>query len=106
MHIGFWCRIPRARLFSSVVIDPTVAEGWPAPDLAGARPWPSAVASLERDLLDLAGVIRSLLPARLEDPVPGKPYSVYVMLHGVVQHTLYHAGQIAVLHRAQLSAIE
>jgi len=27
-------------------------------------------------------------------------YNVYVMLHGAVQHTLYHAGQIAILKKA------
>jgi uncharacterized damage-inducible protein DinB len=27
------------------------------------------------------------------------PYNIYVLLHGVLQHTLYHAGQIAMLRR-------
>jgi hypothetical protein len=27
-------------------------------------------------------------------------YNVFVMLHGAVQHALYHAGQIALLKRA------
>jgi uncharacterized damage-inducible protein DinB len=30
----------------------------------------------------------------------GKKISVYVLLHGLVQHNLYHAGQIALLKRA------
>ncbi len=36
----------------------------------------------------------------LGEIVPNKPYSVYVMLHGAVQHELYHAGQIALLKKA------
>jgi hypothetical protein len=32
--------------------------------------------------------------------VPGTEYSVYFMLHGVIQHDLYHAGQIALLKKA------
>ena len=36
----------------------------------------------------------------LERPVPGMPYNVYILLHGLVQHNLYHAGQIALLKKA------
>ena len=38
---------------------------------------------------------------RLAEMVPGKEHSVYHMLHGVIQHDLYHAGQIAVLKKAR-----
>jgi hypothetical protein len=31
--------------------------------------------------------------------VNGKPYDYYVLLHGALQHTLYHAGQIAMVRR-------
>ena len=31
--------------------------------------------------------------------VPGKDYSVYVLLHGAVQHMTYHTGQIALLKK-------
>jgi uncharacterized damage-inducible protein DinB len=30
----------------------------------------------------------------------GQEYSAYVLLHGVVQHNLYHAGQLAMLKKA------
>jgi hypothetical protein len=42
--------------------------------------------------------------ARLNEPIitdASTPYStVYVTLHGGVQHDLYHAGQIAILKKA------
>jgi hypothetical protein len=44
--------------------------------------------------------VEKLNDAQLEGVVPGKDHSVYVMLHGGVQHDLYHAGQIAVLKKA------
>jgi hypothetical protein len=37
---------------------------------------------------------------QLEQTVVGKKISVYSLLHGLVQHNLYHAGQIALLKRA------
>jgi len=41
--------------------------------------------------------------SRLYEVVPDKEgthYTFYYMLHGVVQHELYHAGQIALLKKA------
>jgi len=35
---------------------------------------------------------------------PGKRYDFYRMLHGIAQHELYHAGQIAILKKAQTSS--
>jgi len=54
-----------------------------------------------RELLD---AIAKVDEARLNEPIiknPQVPYSsVYVTLHGGVQHDLYHAGQIAILKKA------
>lgn len=36
----------------------------------------------------------------LDQIVPGRTYSFYTMLHGVVHHDLYHGGQIASLRKA------
>jgi len=37
--------------------------------------------------------------SRFEQPVPPTGDSVYVLLHGAIQHSLYHAGQIALLKK-------
>jgi hypothetical protein len=54
-----------------------------------------------RELLD---AIAQLDEARLNEPIivnSSTPFStVYVTLHGGVQHDLYHAGQIAMLKKA------
>ena len=41
-----------------------------------------------------------LTDAQLDENPPGLPDSRYILLHGLVQHDLYHAGQIAVLKKA------
>jgi len=52
----------------------------------------------------LLDAIAELDDARLNQPIindPSTTYSsVYVTLHGGVQHDLYHAGQIAILKKA------
>ena len=50
---------------------------------------------------DLVNTVAALSDARLCDRVPGKQYDFYHMLHGIAQHELYHAGQIAILKKAQ-----
>lgn len=35
----------------------------------------------------------------LESVVPGREYSFYTLLHGIVNHDLYHAGQIALIKK-------
>lgn len=37
--------------------------------------------------------------ARLQEAVPGRRYDYYFLLHGLVQHALYHGGQIALLKK-------
>ena len=38
---------------------------------------------------------------RLEEKVPGRSYSFYVLFMGWADHMIYHAGQIALLKKAQ-----
>ncbi|GAB2772480.1 hypothetical protein GCM10027275_14210 [Rhabdobacter roseus] len=35
----------------------------------------------------------------LEDTVPGRDYTYYTLIHGLIQHDLYHAGQIALIKK-------
>ncbi|GAA4434566.1 hypothetical protein GCM10023091_09700 [Ravibacter arvi] len=37
--------------------------------------------------------------AYLEELVPGKNYSYYTLLHGIIHHDLYHAGQISLIKK-------
>ncbi|WP_215239867.1 DinB family protein [Dyadobacter helix] len=36
----------------------------------------------------------------LEDFVPGRDYSYYTLIHGVIQHDIYHAGQVGLIKKA------
>ena len=48
----------------------------------------------------LAVEITKISDMRLDDPILKGFSSIYATLHGVVQHNLYHAGQIAVIKKA------
>jgi hypothetical protein len=49
---------------------------------------------------ELSSAISNADDSRPDQPMIEGMSSVYVTLHGVIQHTLYHAGQIAILKKA------
>ena len=65
--------------------------------------WREAVAMAKRTHDTLVETVAALSDKRLRDQVPGKRYDFYHMLHGIAQHELYHAGQMAILKKAHLS---
>jgi hypothetical protein len=62
--------------------------------------WRRAIAATKRTHDALVKTVAALPDSRLHDRVPGKRYDFYHMLHGIAQHELYHAGQIAILKKA------
>ena len=63
-----------------------------------AIPWSELVGrwSKSRDLLEER--ISNFPVEDLEKQTPGRTYPYEFMLHGIVQHTIWHAGQIAMVH--------
>ena len=78
----------------------SAAKNFPPMPKATAANWKKTLAALRTAQRDLHPAILALPDSRLKRIVPGKRYSVYFMLHGLVQHDLYHAGQIALLKKA------
>jgi len=68
----------------------------PTPDTSKAA-WEMALEVLKKVQGTLVEAVNELVDDRLEETVPGAPYTFYHLLHGIVQHDLYHAGQIAIL---------
>jgi uncharacterized damage-inducible protein DinB len=98
LHIGAWMRIARERLSATKTRDYTEEENWPA--MTGS--WQDAVSMLGREVDELEKAILAFPDARLDDPAPAsEPQTFYVLLHGVMQHAAYHAGQIVLLKKQQ-----
>ncbi len=49
----------------------------------------------------LRQAVASFPEARLGETVPGREYTFYVILHGAIEHALYHAVQAEMLMVAQ-----
>jgi uncharacterized damage-inducible protein DinB len=99
-HVSAWQDVVVRRLAGEVVIDLPAAQDWPPADDGGEAAWRRTRDELDASYRRLRQAVAGLAEERLAETVPGKGYSVYVMLHGVIQHNLYHAGQIALLKKA------
>jgi uncharacterized damage-inducible protein DinB len=100
LHMGVWESVVRRRLLGETIGDLPPEQDWPAVKNATEPAWSKTLEDFEKGHLQMRRTIAQLTDERLGESVPGKGYSVYVMLHGVIQHDLYHAGQIALLKKA------
>jgi uncharacterized damage-inducible protein DinB len=105
-HIAFWQDVVRRRLAGETVVGSAVgdvdgvAERDNFPQPSGRDAWAAAVRRLDETHRSLRDAVARLSDARLSEGVVGKEYTAYVMLHGIIQHDLYHAGQIVMLKKA------
>jgi uncharacterized damage-inducible protein DinB len=100
-HIAVWEDAGRRRLLgdpANIAISST--EDWPPADDTSEAAWEQAKAALDRGHQALVEAISRVPESRLNEPILEGKSTVYVTLHGVIQHDLYHAGQIAMLKRA------
>lgn len=100
-HIAVWEDVGRRRLTGDrAQIAISSPEDWPAADDTSAAAWEQAKAALERGHQALVDAIAQTAESRLDEPIFEGMSTVYATLHGVIQHDLYHAGQIAMLKKA------
>ncbi len=96
LHITAWLKIARERLSATEDHDPSPAEDWPPI----ASSWAEALSFLESEVHTLERAILAFPEERLQDRAPARePQLFYHLLHGVIQHSAYHAGQIALLKK-------
>jgi uncharacterized damage-inducible protein DinB len=100
LHIAVWESMVRRRLSGEVIVTVTPEQDWPPVADTSEVAWQKTLEDLRRGHEQLRQTISRLSDRQLNEPVPSMGYNTYFMLHGVVQHALYHAGQIAILKRA------
>lgn len=76
-------------------------QDWPQVKDFSESAWAATVKKLRQSYEALYAGIGKLTDAKLNQRAPGRDHDVYFMLHGVIQHILYHAGQIAVLRKSE-----
>jgi uncharacterized damage-inducible protein DinB len=108
LHITTWKRIAAERVETRVLKKVPPEVDWSSARDHGEKAWQATLQQLQKAHDDLCQKIRELQEPDLQLPVKGSgvatadgtEYTLYILLHGVIQHDLYHAGQIAVLKKA------
>ncbi len=96
-HVGAWMDVVSERL-AGTPRELTTEEDWR--DIT-SMPWAEALEELDRAQSRVCDAVARLTTDDLDRTVAGKNYSTYVLVHGVIQHNLYHAGQIALLKKSR-----
>jgi uncharacterized damage-inducible protein DinB len=106
LHMTGWAREVQARLDGAPAGEPAGGD-WPVPPATTETAWQGDRAALFEVHAALAATIRRTAAVRLDEPVvdhrdraAGTGLSKDLTLHGLVHHTVHHAGQIALLRRA------
>ncbi len=102
LHIAAWDEIICRRI-GGAAVTPTDEQNFPPVRDTSEAAWGQAIENTKRIHNELIKAVAAFPDVRLMDPVPGKSqtyHNFYYMFSGIVQHELYHAGQIALLKKA------
>lgn len=97
-HITAWMDITRRRLQGEQV-QVTPEMDWPPVTNVTAAGWTESVKHMEKAQSELRKTVLQIPESRLDEPAFTSGDPIYVLLHGIVQHSLYHTGQIVLLRK-------
>jgi uncharacterized damage-inducible protein DinB len=98
-HITAWATAA-LRGLDGKPVELTEVENWPP--VTDEYDWTAHLQQLRDTMIALGDRSKSMTDEALGTIVhgSGQQYPAYALLHGVVQHNLYHAGQLALLKKA------
>ena len=99
-HLTAWMKVVRRRVLGERVDQPEEGD-WPVIKETAASEWAKALDELQKSYADLMKTISSFSDEDLSKTMFDEKDYIYIRLHGIIQHNLYHAGQIAVVRKVQ-----
>jgi uncharacterized damage-inducible protein DinB len=103
LHIAAWDGVVTRRIGGTALML-TDEQNFPAVTDTSEAAWSQTIENTKKIHHELIKAVASFPDSRLAEQVPGKTqnyYNFYYMFSGIVQHELYHAGQIALLKKAK-----
>jgi uncharacterized damage-inducible protein DinB len=105
LHISGWKREVAARLGGKLASDPAAGD-WPQAGEPSAGRWRAVQADLAKAHAELIAAVESLPSVLMHEPVrderspaSGSGETAWQTIAGVLQHDVYHAGQVAILKK-------
>jgi uncharacterized damage-inducible protein DinB len=104
LHIAAWDDVVLRRA-GGAVLDLADEQNFPSVTDASEAAWRKTIEHAKHTHNQLVKAVAAFPDSRLQDKVPGETenhHTFFYMFSGIVQHDLYHAGQIALLKKAQI----
>lgn len=102
IHMTNWRVFALEKLTGSLTYDIILNSeaDWTAVNELSPERWQEILETLEDTQTELLEIVEKFSPNKINDIVPGRRYSFYILLHGIIQHDIYHAAQIAQIKKA------
>lgn len=97
-HMTFWETVV-SRSLRKLPVQIEESLNFPAMPPADPINWTRELEAFRKSNSEFREALSQLDDSRLDQPLSKPTKSVYVEIHGVIQHNLYHAGQIAMLRK-------
>ncbi len=98
-HIAAWEVEVAAVLDGKPSVTLSGEADWPPCSDVSEEAWQATLSELDQAHAALSDAVARFPEERLSEKVPGRNFPFYGMMHGVVQHNIYHAGQLGLLRK-------
>ena len=96
-HMTAWRNFAIQRLEGTTDYEVAEEINWSSIHSLSEADWQQVGESLDQSQHNLLTLLDSQEATLLNEPVASRLYDYYVLLHGIIQHDLYHLGQIRLL---------
>lgn len=102
IHLTNWRTFTLEKLTGSLTYDIILNSeaDWSVVNELTNEHWQEMLDNLEDTQTELLEIVEKFSPQKINDIVPGRRYSFYILLHGIIQHDIYHSGQMAQIKKA------
>ncbi|WP_198440146.1 DinB family protein [Pareuzebyella sediminis] len=73
-------------------------QDWPLIKIANESEWDGLIMELRTTQKELVAILRQINDDFLKRKVPGRKYNFEYLVKGIIEHDIYHLGQIAIIH--------
>lgn len=101
VHLTNWRVFVLEKLTDSVTYDIILNSeaDWSVINELTEEEWQEKLENLQDTQDELLETLSRIHTPKLSDPVPGRRYNYYTLLHGLLHHEAYHSGQMAHLKK-------
>jgi len=99
VHMTAWKKFALERVSGNQRYEVSEQEEWKEITSGDRKDWNNIKSNLTTIHNELIGSLSKITDQKLSELVENKAYDFYTLLHGVIQHDIYHAGQISLLKK-------